>query len=150
VAVLTTAIGFQTASLSDPEAAGEATLTADIVTESGFGRVAGGVNSPVDEIVPVAVAPPTTPFTCHVTAGFVLFPTVAVSCTVDPRRTELAPVTATVTVGVGVAVVDPPAPPHPASRPIDANPDKPTQIAAAHLFAKTSSARNNANLRHGP
>jgi hypothetical protein len=52
----------------------------------GLGIVAGGVYRPAAEIVPVVLLPPATPFTCHVTAVFVVFVTVAVNCTVDPSR----------------------------------------------------------------
>jgi hypothetical protein len=52
----------------------------------GLGILAGGVYRPVAEIVPVALLPPATPFTCQVTAVLVVFVTVADNCTVDPNR----------------------------------------------------------------
>jgi hypothetical protein len=58
----------------------------------------------VAEIVPVALLPPATLFTCHVTAVLVVFVTEAVNCTGDPNRACAAPetVTAGFTVGAGV------------------------------------------------
>ena len=50
-----------------------------IVAVFGFGIAAGGVYSPVVEIVPVALLPPATPFTCQVTAVLLVFETVAVN-----------------------------------------------------------------------
>jgi hypothetical protein len=52
----------------------------------GLGILVGGVYRPVAEIVPVALLPPATPFTCQVTAVLVVFVTVADNCTVDPNR----------------------------------------------------------------
>jgi hypothetical protein len=65
-----------------------------MLTVFGEGSVAGGVYRPVAEIVPVAAAPPLTPFTSHVTAVLVLLVTVAVNCVVPPSRVWLAPLTA--------------------------------------------------------
>ena len=72
-------------------------LTAEIVTVFGFGTDAGDVYNPVAEIVPVAVAPPVIPFTCHVTAWLAAFATVAVNCVVVPTRVDVFPATPTVT-----------------------------------------------------
>jgi hypothetical protein len=63
----------------EPETLGAATLTAEMVTGFVEGIVAGGVYRPLVLIVPVAAAPPVTPFTCHVTAVLVEFATAAYS-----------------------------------------------------------------------
>jgi len=67
VALLTTGTGFCTVKLNDPEAVGEATLTAVMVTGFTLGIPAGGVYCPLLLMVPVVLFPPVTPFTCHVT-----------------------------------------------------------------------------------
>jgi hypothetical protein len=47
-------------------------LTAVTVMVALVGRIAGAVKRPAAEIVPLAVLPPATPFTCQVTFVFVL------------------------------------------------------------------------------
>ena len=75
----TTGIGFKIDSVCEAEATGVACVTAVMVKVFGLGIVAGGVYRPVVEIVPVALLPPATPFTCQVTAALVVFVTVAVN-----------------------------------------------------------------------
>ena len=60
-----------------------ATEMAFTVTGFDAGTVAGAVKSPVALIVPVVAFPPVTLFTCHVTAVFEVFATVAVNCCVN-------------------------------------------------------------------
>ena len=79
----------------DPEMVGDETLIAAIVTVFGVGIAAGGVYTPVAEIVPTVLLPPTTEFTLQVTAAFVLLTTEAVNVVVLPSRTWLAPETLT-------------------------------------------------------
>jgi hypothetical protein len=79
VALVTTGIGFKIVSVREAEIAGEATLTAVIVTELGLGILAGGVYMPLVEISPELALPPVTPFTCHATPELVVFVTVDVS-----------------------------------------------------------------------
>jgi hypothetical protein len=93
VAELTAGAGFRIASTADPDTPVRVWLTAVIVTVFGEGNVAGGVYSPVVEIVPAEFDPPGTPFTCQLTAVLVVFVTVAVSCAVAPSRTCPAPAT---------------------------------------------------------
>jgi hypothetical protein len=69
----------------DAESAAETAVT---VTVLGVGNVAGAVYRPAAEIVPVVEFPPVTPFTCQVTAVFVVFVTVAVNCNVAEMKTE--------------------------------------------------------------
>jgi hypothetical protein len=71
-----------------------------MVTVLGDGIVAGGVYSPVVEMVPTELEPPTIPFTSQVTVELVEFATVALSCAVEPSRTWPAPLTVTCTWGV--------------------------------------------------
>lgn len=52
-----------------------------------LGTVAGALYEPLALIVPVAAAPPVTPFTCQITAVFVVFVTVATNCCVNPTCT---------------------------------------------------------------
>lgn len=94
-------------SWAEPDAAGEATLTALTVTGLFAGSDAGGVYMPDAEMVPTELLPPVTLLTCHVTEVFVVFITVAVNCVVDPMRTELLPATETETCDGGVPVVVP-------------------------------------------
>jgi hypothetical protein len=96
VVLLKIAIGLSKLSVTTPAEVAEAALTAEIVTLVVVGIDAGAVYSPVVEIVPVALEPPATPFTCQTTAVFVVPVTVALNCVVPLRRTEEAPVTATV------------------------------------------------------
>lgn len=60
-----------------PERAVSAADTAVTVTVEGEGTAAGAVYTPEVEIVPTVALPPTTPFTCHVTAVFEEFVTFA-------------------------------------------------------------------------
>jgi hypothetical protein len=64
-----------------------ATEIAFTVTGFDAGTVVGAVKSPVALIVPVVELPPVTLFTCHVTAVFDVFATVAVNCCVNPTWT---------------------------------------------------------------
>jgi hypothetical protein len=57
------------------------------VTVAGFGTVAGAVYKPLEEIVPAEELPPAVPFTCQVTAVFLLFATVAMNCCSAPAPT---------------------------------------------------------------
>jgi hypothetical protein len=100
-AELTDGTGFSIDSTIDPDAADEAWLTAVMVTVLGLGTVAGGVYTPAVEMVPVELDPPATLLTSQVTAAFVLFVTVAVSCTVAPSLTWLVPLTETEMAGAG-------------------------------------------------
>ncbi len=83
-ALATVGMGLRMDSVNEPDTVGVAWLTAVTVTVLGEGMVAGGVYRPEVEIVPVTVAPPVTPLTCHVTAALALLVTVAVSCTGEP------------------------------------------------------------------
>jgi len=103
--------GFRIASVAAPTTEGAATLAAVIVTVFGEGIVAGGVYSPVIEIVPVALDPPLMPFTCQVTEELGSLVTVAVICAVEPSRTWAGPLTVTDGVALGVLVLEA----HPAS-----------------------------------
>jgi hypothetical protein len=77
-------------------------LVALTCTTAGEGRSPGAVYWPPDVIVPVAAVPPGTPFTLHVTLGFVAFVTVAMSvCELPSRTAALVGVTETVTWGGG-------------------------------------------------
>jgi hypothetical protein len=111
---VTTGSGFRIDSVDEAEATGVACVTAVIVTVFGVGIVAGGVYKPVAEIVPVALPPPATPFTCQLTAVLLVFVTAAVNCTVDPSRACAVPeiVTAGFAVGAGL----PPPPEQPAAK----------------------------------
>jgi hypothetical protein len=112
-ALVTTGTGFSTASVAEPLTEGEAMLVAVIVIVFGFGTLAGGVYSPLAEIVPNATEPPVVPFTDHDTVVFVVLATLAESCAVCPNRTCPAPETATVT---GWLLPPPTLDPHPLSR----------------------------------
>ena len=91
--------------VADPDLVESATETAVIVTAAGLGATAGAVYSPVVEMVPTVAFPPFTPFTCHVTAVFEVFVTVAVNCCVKPVTTvAVLGLTATETGGVIVTV----------------------------------------------
>jgi hypothetical protein len=61
--------------------------TAVTVTVLGFGRFAGAVYSPLEEIVPTVEFPPMILFTSQVTAVFDVPVTVAVNCCVPPTTT---------------------------------------------------------------
>lgn len=78
-----------------------------IVTVAGLGTLAGAAYKPLVEIVPCAASPPVTPLTCHVTAVFVAFETVAVNCCALPAITfAVVGVTETETAAVMVSVAD--------------------------------------------
>lgn len=87
--------GLRILTCTEPETAGDETVVAAIVIVLGFGIAAGGVYTPVAEIVPTVLLPPATEFTLQVTAAFVLLATVAVKVVGFPSRTWLAPETLT-------------------------------------------------------
>jgi len=122
VADASTGTGLRRLSCADPDAVGEATLTAVTVTESVVGSTAGGVYTPAAVMVPTLLLPPVTPFTCQVTAVLVRIVTVAEKLVVLPRRTWLAP--ETVTDGWGVIL--PPPVPQPVSVTASVNADNRT------------------------
>jgi len=64
-----------------------ACATAVTVTAAGLGTVAGAVNTPEVEIVPVPALPPVTPFTCQVIPMLLEFCTVAVKACDAPVAT---------------------------------------------------------------
>ena len=98
--VMVTVTDCATVTMAEPEAAGFATETAVTVTVAGLGMVLGAVYSPVALMVPTVALPPATPFTCQVTAVFVVPETVAVNWSVAPGLTvEEAAVTVTVICG---------------------------------------------------
>jgi len=65
-----TGTGFCNVRVLVPDTVASAELTARTVKLLGLGTMFGAVYKPDALIVPVAVLPPTTPFTCHVTAVF--------------------------------------------------------------------------------
>lgn len=86
-----------TALLLDAEES--AALTAAMVTELEAGMLLGATYTPEALMVPVAPAPPATPFTCQVTEVFDVPATVALKDCVAPARTlALAGDTVTVTL----------------------------------------------------
>ena len=94
-----TGAGFRSVSVLLPVALASAELTARTVTEFELGTATGAVNRPDELIVPVAVLPPATPFTCQLTAVFEDPATVALNDLVAPTRTvALAGETVTVTL----------------------------------------------------
>jgi hypothetical protein len=95
MALVTAGMGFHTVSVAVPVNVGAATLTAVMVTGLVAGIAAGGVYSPLVEIVPSVVDPPTTPFTCQVTPVLASLLTVAVNWAVEPSLTWPAPLTVT-------------------------------------------------------
>lgn len=99
--------GLSTLSDAEPDADGEATLTAVTVTGFVAGMLDGGVYTPELMIVPTELLPPLMPATCHVTAVFVRFVTVALKLAVPPSLTWLDPLTVT------EACAPPPFPPPP-------------------------------------
>lgn len=104
VAVL---IGGVIATCVVPERAVSAADTAVTVTVDGEGTVAGAVYIPEPEIVPTVVLPPATPFTCHVTAVFDEFVTVAENaCVPETATLALVGLTATVIIGDTVTCAD--------------------------------------------
>ena len=94
----------------EPEAVVEAVLVAVIVTVLGFGIAAGGVYTPLVEIVPYVLLPPAIEFTLHVTPVLVVLTTLAVKVEEVPSLTWLPPLTVTL---IGSGVLDPPPPPEP-------------------------------------
>lgn len=77
--VTATAAAVATVTCTEPLLLVSAWETAVTVTAAGEGTVAGAVYIPVALIVPCVESPPATPFTCHVTAVFDVFDTVAVN-----------------------------------------------------------------------
>lgn len=73
------AIGEVTATVAVALLVGSATEVAPTVTIPEAGIEAGAVYRPADEIVPYVALPPVTLFTCHVTAVFIVFATVALN-----------------------------------------------------------------------
>jgi hypothetical protein len=82
-----TGVGFHKVTALCPAAVESATLTASTVTVFGFGSVAGAVYTPVELTVPVADAPPVTPFTCQVTLELEVPVTATVNGCESPART---------------------------------------------------------------
>lgn len=78
--------------------------TALTVTEPEAGICAGAVNSPVFEIVPVLLVPPTAPLTSQVTAVLAVLLTVAVKAWVPVLGNKVTEDGATLTVTGGVIV----------------------------------------------
>ena len=77
-------------------------LVAATCTTADAGRSPGEVYTPPEVIVPVAAAPPGTPFTLHMTVVSVAFVTVAMSvCELPSRTAAFAGVTETLTRGGG-------------------------------------------------
>jgi len=77
-------------------------LTACTVTEFGLGAADGAVYIPDALISPVALAPPVTPFTCHVTDIFDEPVTVAANgCVLPARSVAVLGETETFTTGGG-------------------------------------------------
>ena len=75
------------------------------VTVAGVGTAEGAAYSPAAVTVPMVEFPPTTPFTCHVTAVLLVPPTEAVNCCVPEVGTlALTGDTATVTTVAAVTV----------------------------------------------
>jgi hypothetical protein len=99
--------------LAEPESDAFAVRTAVTVTVAGLGMVLGAVYNPLEVIVPAAALPPAVPFTCQVTAVFVVPVTVAVNCVLAPGLSvAVAGVTVMVIGGGGV----PPPPQEPRNR----------------------------------
>jgi hypothetical protein len=90
---------------------GSARLAAVTVSVFGVGGTAGAAYNPVLPIVPSVALPPTTPFTDHVTAWFVLPVTLPVNCCISPTVMVSAgglTVTTTGTASVSALEVPPP------------------------------------------
>lgn len=79
--------GMVTVTEADAEAVVSACETAVTMVVAGFGTVDGAVYTPVDEMVPTAALPPAVPFTCQVTAVFVVLATDAMNCSELPAGT---------------------------------------------------------------
>jgi hypothetical protein len=73
--------------MAEADSLPSACATAVTVTAAGLGTVAGAVNTPEVEIVPVPALPPVTPFTCQVTPMLLEFCTVAVKACDAPVAT---------------------------------------------------------------
>lgn len=103
-----TGVGFQSVIVLFPTALESAALTASISTDPEFGKLAGEVYFPAEDIVPVLEEPPATPFTSHVTFPFDDPLTCAVNVWLAPARTSAEEgETVTVTLGGGLFPVDP-------------------------------------------
>jgi hypothetical protein len=89
--------------LAAPDLVESAALFAATVTLAGLGTALGAVNSPVVEILPAAVLPPTTLFTLQVTFVLVELVTVAVNCKV-PEGCNL-PVVGTTAIAIALVTV---------------------------------------------
>jgi hypothetical protein len=85
--------------IAEPESDVFAEETAVTVTVAGFGMEVGAVYNPLALMVPAVVLPPGVPFTCQVTAVFVVPVTVARNCTVAAGLTV-------VEEGVTVTAID--------------------------------------------
>jgi hypothetical protein len=85
--VMLTAAGAVTVTAAEADLVESACDTAVTVTVAGLGTDAGAVYKPELEIVPTVALPPTTPFTCQVTAVLLVFCTLAVNCCVAPAVT---------------------------------------------------------------
>lgn len=104
--VTVTATCCATVTEADPESAALAAETAVTVTVEGLGIVLGAVYNPLAVIVPTVALPPAVPFTCQVTAVFVVPVTVSMNCLVAPGLT-VAEAGVTVTV-IGGVLLPPP------------------------------------------
>jgi hypothetical protein len=93
---------------AEPESAAFAAETAVTVTVAGLGIVPGALYNPFVLIVPTVALPPVAPFTCQVTAVFVLPVTAAMNCLLALGLTVAeAGVTVTVIGGGGGAFPPP-------------------------------------------
>jgi hypothetical protein len=93
--------------VADPESDALADETAETVTVAGFGMEFGAVYKPLALIVPTVELPPVVPFTCQVTAVFVVPETAATNCVCVPGLT-VAEAGVTMTVICGGGVLPPP------------------------------------------
>ncbi len=75
-----TAAAATIVTLAEPDLVGSATLVALTVTVAGEGTLAGGVYTPLVEIVPHAVPPQPAPLTVQVTAVFEVPVTFPINC----------------------------------------------------------------------
>ena len=130
--VTVTAICCATVTIAEPESDAFAEETAVTVTVAGLGIVLGAVYNPVDVIVPAAALPPGAPFTCQITAVFVVPVTVAMNCVLAPGLTvAVAGVTVTVIGGGGGVLL----------------PQDPRNIEAASPTTKKASERMRSLVR---
>lgn len=83
-----TGVGFQIVTVALAVALELVAVIAVTVTVFLAGTTAGAVYVPAALIVPVADAPPSTPFTCHATTVFDVPETVALKFCVAPERTS--------------------------------------------------------------